>query len=576
MSKPKIMLTGFLTISTMFSALTLPTMAAEGPWPADVPGHKPLAPGEHPRLLFRKSDLPELKARMNTPEGKLILQRLRVMLDGKDGTSLPENPTMKGRPGGDGSGPLDKAPIGSVQTFSHVAGYGMLYQLTGDKRYADLARKAMDLALEGYRDRDQRYSFRQPYGALRAGPSIGWYALGFDLACEGWDADYRKKVAQAFANYNEGQWCSIEELTAGKRQHPGSNHWGMQVGGAALALLAIMGEPGVDDAKIKSLLKISEQSMITNMTKGFGDGGFFAEGDGTGSMSSHIVFLTALQAWKTAAGKDFISPRPNAQWLAFRWFLQTQSEGGKPVFQPQRGGYPHNIWQRNDISGGGYFSIGMGVSNDDQKSALAWYYDRFGFKDADLKAGTPYDAVSAYPHHAILSYVNWPIGKPLKPMNGIIPNACRDSKWGFYAWRNRWQDQDDVIITILTKAAKGNMGAAGENTLSIVTRGKLQKWGTIKGFTDDYSPRPDGTTVLTTGDGSSLAIDFTKASGADVMLVMTGPGAPAGGSVEAGGVTFSFLFLGAGKAPTPQAQGNKVVVGGQTVSFDGKKIVLAK
>lgn len=34
---------------------------AKGDWPADVEGWVPVKPGEHPRLLFRKSDLPELK-----------------------------------------------------------------------------------------------------------------------------------------------------------------------------------------------------------------------------------------------------------------------------------------------------------------------------------------------------------------------------------------------------------------------------------------------------------------------------------------------------------------------------------
>lgn len=550
--------------------------ATEAPWPATVPGFREVAPGEHPRLLFRKSDLAALKARANTPEGRLLMQRLRVQLDGKDGTSLPATPTMKGRPGADGSGPLAQAPVGSVMTFSHVAGYGLLYQLTGEKRYADLARQAMDLALEGYRDRDQRYSFRQPYGALRAGPSLGWYALGYDLAYDGWSPEYRQKVAQEIAHYHEGPWCSLAELTAGKRQHPGSNHWGMQVGGAAMALLAIMGDSGVDDARIRSLLKTSEQSMISNMTKGFGDGGFFAEGDGTGSMSSHIVFLPALQAWRIAAGKDFVAPRPNAQWMAFRWFLQTQTIAGKPIFQPQRGGYPHNIWARNTLSGGGYFSIGMGVGTEEQKAALAWYYEHFGFKDADLKAGTPYDTPSPYPHHTILSFINWPFGKSPKPMNGVIANVCRDSKWGFYLWRNRWQDENDVIISILTRAAKGNMGAAGEDTLSIVTRGKLQKWGRIAGFTGEFAPRPDGTTILTTGDGSSLAIDFTRASGADVMLVMTGPGAPAGHTVEAGAVRYSFLFLGVGEPPPPRVEGDRVMVGNQTISVHNGKLHLAR
>lgn len=575
MRRPLAHAVNLLILSSGVALAGAPDIELPADWPATVPNFKPVAPGEHPRLLFRKDDLPALRARAETLEGKLILQRLRLMLDGDGGTSLPARQTMKGKPTTDGAGPLDRAPIGSVQTFSHVAGYGLLYHLTGDRRYAELSRQAMDLALDGFRDRDQRYSFRQPYGALRAGPSIGWYALGYDLAYDGWDPEYRQKVAKILANYNEGGWEQLPKLVRGARQHPGSNHWGMQVGGAAMVLLAIMNDPGVDNAGISELLEASAKSMIINMTMGFGDGGFFAEGDGTGSMSSHIIFLTALQAWSTAAGKDFVTPRPNALWMADKWFFLTQSNAGRPVFQPKRGGYPHNIWARNNISGGGYFSIGMGIGNDDHRSALAWYYDHFGFKDRDLKAGTPYDCLSAYPHHAILAFVNWPIGKPVKPMDGIMAHAYRDTKWGFYAWRNRWQNQDDVIISILTRRAKGNMDAKAENTLSILTRGAVRKWGGINGgFVGDYAPKPDGSTIMMTGDGSCLAVDFSKASGADAMLVMTGPGAPKETVLEVGGTKLSFLFFGA--AATPQVRDNTVVVGAQTIRCDSGRIVLLK
>ena len=51
------------------------------PWFVPVKGHTPPAPGEHPRLLFRKRDLPELRKRAATPEGQAILKRLRYLLD---------------------------------------------------------------------------------------------------------------------------------------------------------------------------------------------------------------------------------------------------------------------------------------------------------------------------------------------------------------------------------------------------------------------------------------------------------------------------------------------------------------
>ncbi|MFW5840289.1 MAG: hypothetical protein ACOCZE_06890, partial [Planctomycetota bacterium] len=314
-----------LNVAALLLALSAAAAVAEGPWPEEIQGHKPPQPGEHPRLLFRKSDLPALRAKANTPEGKAILQRLREVLNGSDGKTMP---------GDMGNAPADAGSFahpGAKGTFtiSHVAGYGLLYQITGEKLYADLGRKAMDAALAGVRGVDNRYSFKNPSGALRAGPSLGWYAVGYDLCYDGWDDDYRKKIAQAIAQYDEGRNASLAELVRGSRHHPGSNHWGMQVGGGAMALLAVLNDPGVDSDKLQKLLPTSRKSMIRNLTEGFGDGGYFMEGDGTGTMSSHIIFLAALEAWRNVQGLDFITPRPNAQWTSLRWMLGTVVDNGK-------------------------------------------------------------------------------------------------------------------------------------------------------------------------------------------------------------------------------------------------------
>ena len=52
------------------------------PWWVQVKDFKALKGGEHPRLLFRRSDLAALRKKARAPEGKANLKRLRLLLDG--------------------------------------------------------------------------------------------------------------------------------------------------------------------------------------------------------------------------------------------------------------------------------------------------------------------------------------------------------------------------------------------------------------------------------------------------------------------------------------------------------------
>jgi len=547
-----------------------------GPWPAKPAGYVAPKPGEHPRLLFRRSDLPALRDRAKTPEGKAILARLRELLGG--GLTMPQrqNPMTSayGKKGGP-KPPKKELPLGTY-SMSHAAGFGFLYQITGVKRYADLGAECFEWAFRGVRDRDReaRYSWKQPGGALRAGPSLGWYALGYDLCHDGWDEPTRRKVREAIENYDEGKHMSLAELVRGSRHMPASNHWGMQVGGGAMAVLAIMGDPGVDDAKVRKMLEDSRKAMIRNLTEGFGDHGWFAEGDGTGCMSSNIVFLPALQAWRVAGGLDFITPRPNGPWMTLKWVLLTMPRGGRPDF-PKRGAYPHNVWDREGISGGGTFCQGFAGVLPDQKPALLWLYDRVA-KAADAEAHAPFDTISPYPHRAILAYVNWPFG--MKQRNPIesVPPAVGDEKFGFYMFRNRWKDTDDIIVSVQTRSTRGWHKASTRGDVEVWALGRKRKWGRAVGSVKSFTAAADGSGVLTLSNGTSLAVDFSRASGADGMLVMTGPGAPSGQTVTAGGGSFSFLMLTRGDPPTPKALATKVAVGAQTVALEGGSIVLGK
>ena len=92
---------------------------------------------------------------------------------------------------------------------------------------------------------------------------------------------------------------------------------------------------------------------------------------------------------------------------------------------------------------------------------------------------------------------------------------------------------------------------------------------------------------------SSFGVDFSGASGADALLVLAGPVQGSGGkggagarggkggkgesvqTVEAGKNTFTVMTLGIA-ASEPKADGDNLVVGGQTVSYAGQKLSFIK
>jgi len=564
------------------------------PWYVRVEGFRPPKCGEHPRLLFRRSDLPALRSKAETPEGKAILRRLRRLLDGRDGETMTTAFQSRGQiPGGGGSKPELQEQLG-VYTIGHAAGYGLLYQLTGDRRYAEFGRRCLAKALEGVPDRDARYGFRTPGGPLRAGPSLGWYAVGYDLCYDGLSEADREKFGRAIAQYSEPSSSERENIVSDldvlahgtrylgprfRRERgtpPGSNHFGMQVGGASLALLAVSGESWVDQPRIDRLLAVAQQSMVRNLTEGFGDGGFFTEGDGTGSMSSQIAFLSAVQAWRNAAGKDFVNvERPNVRMLTLKWIYQTVVRDGQPDFWPVRGSYPQNVWSRRGLSGAGYFAIGMGAVSPEHQAAMRWYYDRF--LAASDAAEQPYDTASLYPHLAVCALVNWPVEIEARNPADVLPLCYRDSKWGFYAWRNRWQDENDTVISILLRRTEGYGGylyAAPDAALHLNTMGKHVRWGRFaEGPARHWWASPKGhSSSLTLSDGTCLAVDFTGASGADVMLVTTAEAA--GTTVTLAGKRLTFYFPTAKKPPAVRVQRNAASVGEQRVAIEGGNLVL--
>jgi hypothetical protein len=143
--------------------------ARHAPAPARLTGHAPPAPGEHPRLLFRKSDLPSLRERMNRPETARILAALQEMLERAERGGF----AFRG----------DAAE--HTQYGIWAAGHGLMYQLTGDKTHAE---KAMRLGVA---------ALYTPYyygGWWIHSFQVMGMALAYDMCYDAWPEPYRAMI----------------------------------------------------------------------------------------------------------------------------------------------------------------------------------------------------------------------------------------------------------------------------------------------------------------------------------------------------------------------------------------------
>jgi hypothetical protein len=598
-------------------ALTFVTAGIEAgettSWPADVEGFVEPAPGEHPRLLFRKSDLPALRKKAETPEGQAILARLCHIL-GNNGEKLPEkvSPATKGYPGPGKYRSLSITEPGYL-TLGHPAGYGLLYQLTGDEKYADLGKQAFEKMInDKVRDVDSRYSFIGPNGELRSGSSWAIAALGYDLCYEGWDEAFRRKMVETFLTVQIEQYprkqADLKKVVTKPKYRPSKNHYGGIMCGA-VAAAAIMGDPGTEGVDIEGeWLPAAFENTRAMFTEGFGDHGFYSEGHGPSHVSSDTGLMVWLAAARNACGKDFYTDAPG-EWLTLRWVMElVPTQHGARVMDRKSSagrGYGTEAFTRIGYwSHSGQFAQGFGCISEDKVPAALWVYRNF-VEPAELvekptfaqkrlkKARTAgwikpgersYDAFMS-PWHAVCSFVNWPVGvEPVNPAE-LMPRAIEDRVHGYYVFRNRWQDGNDILVSALL--GYGPKDAYRPKRGPIYLWGLGQKFSFGKFLSDGPATfvRGERGGVVSTGS-QCLAVDFSGKSGAPLLMALVGIDGPdttaRGGEllsvnrVKSGGTEVVVVTLQDGEAPPVKVEGNRVVVGKQTVSVDGNRIVLGE
>jgi hypothetical protein len=506
----------------------------ERPWFTAIPDHRPVESDEHPRLLFRREDLAALRERAKTPLGAAILKRLRETL-GNDGRSLPEHfsrirPANHVRP--------SKLPLGGFTSW-HAAGFGFLYQITGDSHYADLARACVERMFDGAVDFDNRYGWRRLGATMRAGSLLAGMAYAYDFCYEAWDPDFRQRVALEMLDYSGRtpgrKTVTLEHLVGRTGYPPGSNHYGSYLG-AGVALLAIQGDPGLDHQRIDRLLGEAESNVSRLLSLGFGDGGMYAEGFHPSRLSSNGGLLEFLHVLKVATGRDYFSAeRPNARNITLRWIYHLTGDGRFP----NRGVYGGDqLFGKESISNTGDFALGFGAILPEQRSALLWSWSH------GAGERQPFNTLR-YPHRAIYAFLHWPNGDPENPSE-TLPKTLVDRDHHYLVTRNRWRDADDIVVTQMREVGPQGYYDMGDDRSSRSNAGTFRIFGHGRqlalstatggkpwtGFAQDT----DGS-VSTRSDPDDnpdlVCIDLSGASGAELVLITLGPNCgPAEGVFE--------------------------------------------
>jgi hypothetical protein len=169
---------------------------------ASAPGFLPPQPGEHPRLLFCRSDLPALREKAKTPLGQAALAKMGW----------------------------------SNEKEMDVVGLGVKYQLTSERAFATQAIAGVEQLMRAGLHCDQ-------YGN-NVGDRAEKMALAFDLCHDAWPEEFRRRVRRYLLFIAHNVWHHQRKLNQGINWHFCSN-WSAPIhSGLGMSGLALWGEPG--------------------------------------------------------------------------------------------------------------------------------------------------------------------------------------------------------------------------------------------------------------------------------------------------------------------------------------------
>ena len=413
------------------------------------PGFVPPRAGEHPRLIFRKRDLPALRKRMATPEGGAIMEMLKT----RSPLRYPQQVTDR-------------------RASWMAANWGAIYQLTGDASAAVKARRiVMDQVVKRPMPLDRT--------DIQHAPRLLGLALAYDLCYDAWETPFRTLITEYLRRTAEDlhrgvvDGVTMSDLVADPWRHQNAIRMAC-VGCAAVALVGEKGADGKEIAEAAPLARIAERDVLLYLRWGLAASGGGIEGAFQKDLALANGVLQFLQADRVALGRDLAEVNP---FLLAGHVLEAMPAAA--------GGWDFGI-SSISIQASGRWPMGLGSAPRAFVPALKWCFDR----DVGLAGQGHFDCT--YPYQAAYALANYPFDAAAKPPGEVLPLFVPDPGRGRFALRNRWKDADDILATLNLRS----MPLPGLHGRHVPPAGHLRIVGLGRTWVDDVIGLAPGNTIL--------------------------------------------------------------------------------
>jgi len=382
---------------------------------------------DHPRLLLSKSDVPALRAKMATEPYASMLANMEAIADN----------------GFDGQPGLTHDDY-DYQILS--ARNAFLYMATGDDKYAQASRKAIE----------NLFTFNM-WGTpnvkgLALYTAAMYVSMAYDM-CYGapsWDEDFTNSISKALLKQHE-----VIFDNGGREQNssPASNWQGLRWSSAGLTLMAT-DEP-VDVTRLKKCNDLVQRYLTANLGDSPNTRGWNIEGLGYTFYplgGSVLQYVLAVKRKDPTLDLTNLPGLRNTLWTTYAGLVPTSSHG---LQRPDFGDDNPNA------EGMGCFGFAFAFCPQALIPGLKYWYDRTvgsqGNKTYDDSGFGSISSILFYPTDVAekdpLSIPEW--------RDEMIDTAGN----GMMLYRNHYKDSSDVVGQIYAKL-RGNMGHYGPDALS--------------------------------------------------------------------------------------------------------------